>query len=136
MSGGRLFVLGPIAIVGALVAALPFIPPRQLPHGIPMQPPSDGPLLQHRHPQLFQVERDLASGKLSLADAVEITLPLVQEDERLAKATAYQGKGIRPGVALMLCGWVEKIATDNPEAVSDATLEQLYADLGKIGHRD
>ena len=96
----------------------------------------DGPCLHGRYPHLHQVDRDLSSGRLSLSDAVDIIMPLVQENYRLCKGTEFHGKGLKPGVAMMLREWVEKMAEDNPESVQDAVLERLYQDVMRICEQD
>ena len=121
-----------VAVPCGFVALLSFGRPKEHPLGIQVHPPSDGPLLHDRYPQLNQIDRDLASGRLSLANAVDIVLPLVQENYRLSKGTEFRGKGLRPGVAMMLCDWVEKMAEDNPESVQDAVLERLHEECLRI----
>ena len=123
------------AVLCGFVVLLPFGRPKEHPHGIQVHPPSDGPLLHERYPQLYQIDRDLASGRLSLFDAVDIVLPLIQESYRLSKGTEFRGKGLRPGVAVMLCDWVEKMAEENPESVQDDVLERLHEECLRLRGR-
>ena len=121
-----------VAVSCGCVALLTFLSSRPAPRGIQVYPPSEFPLLHDRYPQLRQIDRDLASGRLSLADAVDIVMPLVQENYRLAKGTEFRGKGLRPGVAMMLCDWVETMAEDDPGLVSSGVLDRLHEDCKRI----
>jgi hypothetical protein len=131
MPSSRLFALATV-VIGLVVVAV-FLPSQSPPRGIVRHGPSEGPLLHDRHAALYRIERDVASGNLSLSDAIDLVLPLIQEDARLRHSCDYPGNGrLRAGVAMLLCEWAENVASKDPEAVSDTVLERLHADRVEI----
>lgn len=53
-------------------------------------------------------------------------MPLIDEDAHIREAVIHKGSGLKRGVAMILCKWVENLSEDEPDCVKAGVLERLW----------
>jgi hypothetical protein len=92
-------------------------------------PTEDMVVLRNHKGLLEQVERDLASGKVSLTQACELLNPVIQETVLKNSLYYFPGNSDIEKLSRMLCMWVEFRHEKQPTASSESVLLGLKAEV-------